>query len=454
MFAKRTLNHNELAFVSSQINRTKKLLLGMFVILAVIITIVAIVIYSEEDENHVVINIMFGVLIMLLYGINWFVKGYREHVIDPTIYKATGYYERIYEQHGKYGRYYDTINGAKVKIPWHWRKYLKSIKNESFSYEYIVRDGVVAINEGAANYIVTINDTLSLDYEIKNGLKKAKPLSFLNIVSVILIIPVTIALFANRDIKYLKDIWQLTQTKEDILILNNAQELTTLQGSRYIQLHNAWVYQFKRPYDFNGENYVLTQAERDHIYNNPSSGAYYRYYFNPKHLKKPERESFKNQLKNNMDKFGFKKNIDSSLWEKSLDEAYKIQLRDFNNRLYKAKRLDSILNVLKPKTPLFKLYDNCFNAPEESTYSIKASLEKTFVVSGFYNPKTKTILSFEEQDKVKKDLKNILVFVGICAVLVMAFLITIYKIVRNTIIKRNLVEAQLNTFSGPERLER
>ncbi|MEP3837480.1 MAG: hypothetical protein ABJM36_07525 [Algibacter sp.] len=136
-----------------------------------------------------------------------------------------------------------------------------------------------------------------------------------------------------------------------------------------------------------------------------------------------------------------------------MDNAFKIQLRDFNNRLYKAKRLDSILTVLKPTTPLFKLYDNCFNAPKESTYSIKGSLEKTFVVTGFYNPKSKTFLSFEDQEKIKKDLKNILVFVGVCALLGTVFLITIFKIIRNSIIKRTLVEAQLNTYTGPERLE-
>ncbi|MEP3837481.1 MAG: hypothetical protein ABJM36_07530 [Algibacter sp.] len=313
MFTKRTLNANELAFVYNQVNRTKKLLLGMFVIIAGIIAIVAIIIYSKEDENHVIINIMFGVLIMLLYGINWFVKGYKEHVIDPTIHKATGFYERIYEQHVKNGRYYDTINGSKVKIPWHWRNYLKSLKEESFSYEYIVRDGAVAINEGASQYVVSINDTLSLDYEIKNGLKKAKPLSFLNIASIVLIIPVIIALFTNRDIKYLKDISQLIQTKENIVILDNAEALKTLPGSRYIKINNAWVYQFKRPYDFNGENYVLSQAERDRIYNNPSSGAYYRYYFNPKSFTKPDKESYKLQLKKNMEQFGFKNNTDSSL---------------------------------------------------------------------------------------------------------------------------------------------
>ncbi|WP_396602517.1 hypothetical protein [Algibacter sp. R77976] len=453
MFAKRTLNDDELAFVSKQISRTKKQLLGLFIILAIVIGIGAIFIYSEEDENHLIINIAFGVLIMLLYFLNWFVKGYKNHVINPSTHQAKGYYERIYEQHGKNGRYYDTINGLKVKIPWHWRKYLKSLKDEPFNYEYIIRDGAVAVNEGASIQVVSINNTLSLDYEIKNGLKKAKPLSFLNLASIILIIPVIVMLLANRDISLVKDFAQLSQNKSNTIILDTAEALKTLPGSRYIQINNAWIYQYKRPYDYSGENYVLSQAERDLIYNNPNSGAYYRYYLPPSSFKKPDKASFKIQLKKTMNQFGFDKKIDSSLWEKSVDKAFELQLEEFDKRLNKARNLDSILKVLQPKTPLFKLYKDCFNAPEESTYSIKKSLEKTFVVNGFYNPKSKTIVSFEKQEKVKEDIKNILILVGICTLIIVSFLIAIFKIVRNSIIKRNLVEAQLNTYVGPDRLE-
>jgi len=211
MFAKKTLNDNEFAFISGEINRTKKFLLAMFVIIAAIIAIVAIIVYTQEDKNHVIINIIFGILILLLCFINWFVKGYKEHVIETTIHTATGFYQRIYEQHGKYGRYYDTIHGVKVKIPWHWRQYLKSHKEEAVSYEYILRDGVVAANQGASRYVLSINDTLSLDYEIKNGLKKARSLSFINIISILLIIPVFIIFFANPDIKRLKDISDITK---------------------------------------------------------------------------------------------------------------------------------------------------------------------------------------------------------------------------------------------------
>ena len=453
MFAKRSLNDNELAFVSSQINRAKKQLLGLFVILATIISIGAFFIYSEEDENHLIINIAFGILIMLLYAINWFVKGYKNHVINPSTHQAKGYYKRIYENHGKNGRYYDTINGAKVKIPWHWRKYLKSLKDESFNYEYIIRDGAVAVNEGARIYVVSINNTLSLDYEIKNGLYKAKPLSFLNIASIILIIPIIIMLFANRDVKLVKDFAQLSQNKSNTIILDTSEALNTLSDSRYIQINNTWVYQYKRPYDYSGKNYVLSQTERDLIYNNPNSGAYYRYYLPPSSFKKPDKASFKIQLKKNMNQFGFNKKIDSTLWEKSVDKAFELQLEEFDKRLNKAKNLDSILKALQPKSPLFKLYKDCFNAPEESTYSIKKSLEKTFVVNGFYNPKSKTIVSFEKQEKVKEDIKNILILVGICTLIIVSFLVALFKIARNSIIKRNLVEAQLNINTGPERLE-
>jgi len=172
--------------------------------------------------------------------------------------------------------------------------------------------------------VLSINDTLSLDYEIKNGLKKARSLSFINIISILLIIPVFIIFFANPDIKRLKDISDITK--------------------------------------------------------------------------------------------------------------------------------DSIFKVLQPKTPLLKLYDSCFNAPEESTYTIKSSLENTFVVSGFYNPNNNSIRSFEDQEKIKKDLKNVMVLAGICSLIVLSFLMALFKIIRNSMLKINLVEGQLNTHSGPERL--
>jgi len=153
-----------------------------------------------------------------------------------------------------------------------------------------------------------------------------------------------------------------------------------------------------------------------------------------------------------MSQLGFNKKIDSSIWQKSIDMAYELQIETFNKRLYKAKRLDSIFKVLQPKTPLLKLYDSCFNAPEESTYTIKSSLENTFVVSGFYNPNNNSIRSFEDQEKIKKDLKNVMVLAGICSLIVLSFLMALFKIIRNSMLKINLVEGQLNTHSGPERL--
>ncbi|MDO6595794.1 hypothetical protein Q4512_02635 [Oceanihabitans sp. 2_MG-2023] len=453
MFNFRYLKDNEITFISNRINRTKKALLGLFILVFIIITIVAFFVYSELDATNYAINVIFGVLILLLYFLNWFVKGYKEHVIDRKVQKSEGFYKRIYEQHGKNGRYYDTINGIKIKIPWHWRSYLKAQK-EKVTFEFIVRDGAVAFNEGASLYLISVNDTLSLDYELKNGLKKTKPISFINMASIVLIIPISVILYMNRDINTIQNFLQLTKTEKDILTLNASEDILQIQAPNYITIKNAWVYQYKRPYDLYGENYVITKAERDRIYYNPSSHANYQYYLPAKAFTKPEKESFKKQLKENMEQFGFQQKMDSSLWEKSISIAFKSQMSDYKKRIFRAKRMDSVFNELKPKTSLLKLYDNCFNPSEKKTYSIKSSLEKTYVIRGFYYPKKNTIISFEEQENKRKEIKNACLLFCFCAIIAALFIVSIFKIASNSILKKRLVEAQLNINTGDPRIQK
>lgn len=453
MFNQRYLKDNEIAFISNQINRTKKLLVGLFIIVALIIATVAFFVYSELDTTNFVINLMFGVLILLLYFLHWFAKGYKEHVIDGKVYKSQGFYKRIYQQHGKNGRYYDTLNGGIIKTPWHWRNYLKSHK-EPVIFEYIARDGAVALNEGASKYLISVNDTLSLDYELQNGLQKAKPFSFINMVSFVLIIPALLILFLNPDVTDIQNFIQLTKTEKDFITLHSIEELQQIETPNYIKINNAWVYQYKRPYDSFGDNYVISKAERDRIYYNPSSHANYRFFFPPSIFKKPERETYKKQLEKNIDKLGIKQNTDSTLWENAVNHSFKIQISEYNNRLFRAKRMDSILKELKPKTSFFKLYDTCFNAPEKSSYSIKSSLENTFIVSGFYNPKKNKIISFEEQKEQRKEIKNACILFCICALIVTLFMLSLFKMIYNTIIKKRLVEAQLNINHGNPRIEK
>jgi len=453
MFYYRYLNEEEVAFISSRINKTKRLLLGLFIITALIIAAVAFFIYSDLDTTNYAINIMFGVLILLLYSLNWFVKGYKKHVVNTKVYKSKGLYKSIYQQHGKNGRYYHTINGTIIKIPWHWQNYLK-LQKEPVSFEYIVRDGVVAVSEGASNYVVSLNDTLSLDYELQNGLKKAKPLSFLNLVSFVLIIPVIIILCVNSDVTAIQNFKQLLKTEQDYITLNATEEVQQIDTPSYIKINNAWVYQYKLPYDAFGENYVISKAERDRIYYNPSSQTNYRYHFPARALTKPDKENYKKQLEKNIQQLGIKKTTDTSLWENKVNNAFKIKLAEYKNRLFRAKKMDSILQELKPKSYFFKIKDTCFNAAEQNRYNIKSSLEKTGIVNGFYSPKSNTIIRFKEKEVKRKAIKNACILFCICALITIVFIMSIFKIIYNTILKKRLVEAQLNSNHGNPRIEK
>ena len=192
MQTNRILTKYELNYVANKLKNARKQIFWILFTVVLFVSIVAVFVYTSKEANNIVINIGFGILILLIGALHWIFKGYKTHQIDPIVHKGVGYYQRVYEQRGKYGTYYDTINGIKIKMPWHWRRYMKKQKEE-IHYEYIIRDGAVAINEFPI-YVISINDKLSLDYELKNGLQKAKPLSLINIVSLFLLLPAVLLL--------------------------------------------------------------------------------------------------------------------------------------------------------------------------------------------------------------------------------------------------------------------
>ena len=458
MFTRRNLNNKEQAFIASQIHSTKKLIFGLFVVVVIIIAITAIAIYSEKGSNVFRINIFFGILIVLLYFLNWILKGYKQHQINPEIHKETGTYKRVYESYGKRGAYYDTINGYKVKTPWHWRKYLKT-KKQSITYEYILRDGAIAVNEGTARYMVSVNDTLSLDYEIENGLTKTKRISLLNFASLFLVLPVILILFMDRNVEYGLQFSELFKTEKNAITINSPEYLNTIIASNYIKIKKAWVFQFKKMSDYRGENYLISNAERDRIYNHPFSNTNTTYFLPSRAFTSPDEEKFKTdfkkQLKDNplFNKYLYSIENDSIL-ENTINKEYKRRFNEHQIRVTKAKKTESILAELQPKNFFFKLNDETFNTSKETTYSIKNSLEHQVEVSGFYNAKTKTLVSFEDQNYKRKRIKNAFILLCFCLIVTGASVIAIVKIIYNSYIKIQLVKAQLQTYNGPTRLER
>jgi hypothetical protein len=452
MFNQRQLNDNELKFITKQINSTKNLLLCTFLVLVVIVGGGAILIYSDLKESNFAINIAFGTMILLLSGIYWAVVGYSKHKVNPQVLESRGVFKRIYVDYGKNGKYHDTINGQFVKIPWHWRKFLKS-QNEPIDYEYIVRDDAFDMGENAFYYVVSVNNELSLDYEMNNGLYKAKPLSFINIVSLLLVLPVVLILCVENGLSDALRINELFKTEDNTVVVNSTDKLLSLTKADYIELKDVWVYQFKRPFDYSGNYAVISQAERDRIYNHPDANASYRYYFSPRMIEKPNKEAFEKKLKESpIYNKGVFKGMDEKLWEKGVDDAFNRALRDYQNRFAKAQRLENILEELKPKEILLKLSDNCIDVPEALGYTIKKGLKLPITVRGFYNPKSKKVISFEEQEKRKERLKENLIPVFFCFVVLLLALLAIFKMIRNTLLKQKLVEDQLNINTGDPRL--
>ena len=443
MSANRILTKDELNFISRNLKHSKRQLFWILILFSFIVGTVAIAVYVIEGAQSIVINIIFGILILLLGFIHWVFKGYNKHVLNPVVFKSSGYYKRIYEHRGKNGAYFDTINGVKVKLPWHWRRYIKRQK-DNITYEYIVRDGTVAINEHPI-YVISINNTLTLDYELNNGLYKTKPISLLNMMSFFLLIPVIMILSFGRNLEDASKISQVFKTpKDDTIILKNAENLNTLNSSNYIKINDAWVYQYKKTADLFGQNYILTQTERDRIYNHHSSGMNYRFFVPSEYVTKPNKKQLKESLKNNpLSKKTLFNSPDSSIVNNAIEKVYKKQLDEYNSRVKRLKRIEKELEELKPKTFILKIYDDVFNAPEESLYSIKKSLERPYTVEGFYLKSKKQLVTFQQQEVYKKDIKSAFILISISAILLITTIFSLVKIISNSRIKLRLVKEQL-----------
>lgn len=215
------------------------------------------------------------------------------------------------------------------------------------------------------------------------------------------------------------------------------------------------MYQFKRPFDYSGNYAVISKAERDRIYYHPDANASYRYYFSPRMIKKPNREAYEKNLKESpLYNKGMFKNMNDELWKKGVDKAFDRALNEYQNRFAKAQRLENILEELKPREILLKLSDNCINVPEDQGYTIKKGLVEPITVFGFYNPKSERLISFEEQERRKEQLKGNLTPVFFSFIVLLIALLAIVKLIRNTLLKRKLVDAQLNINTGDPRLNK
>lgn len=444
MQTNRILTNKELSYIKRNLKNTKKQLFWLFVILAVFVGGFAILVYTTEETNFA-INLAFGVLILIIGFSYWLFKGYKKHKINPVVYSAKGYYKRIYESYSsRSGAFYDTISGTKVKLPWHWRSYLKKQK-DIVSYRYIVRDGAVAVNE-LSIYVISVNDTLSLDYELNNGLEKVKPISLLHIIT-LFILPVCIlmAFFGDNFTNALKISEALKNPSKDTVILKNAEEISALLTSNYIKIDSAWVYQYKPMSDYLGENYIITKTERDRIFNNPHSHLNYQFFVPSKYVTKPNKAKLKENLQNNpLSNNTLLKNTDSTLVNNAIENVYKKQLKEYNQRIKRVESIEKILEELKPKSYILRISENTFNAPEKRLYSISKSLKNSYTVHGFYDAKQKRLITLELHEKRKADIISAFVSLSICGLFVLLSLFSLFRIIKNSRIKLRLVKEQLN----------
>lgn len=444
MFNTRDLNPSETAFIKQQISRTKHILLILFVIAVLIISITAFAVYVELDENNLSVNLAFGMMILLISLLYYIFKGYQKHKINPAVYTDSGLYKRIYVQHGRSGRYYDTIDGISVSIPWHWRKYLKSQKT-AITYEYVYRDKQVAATEGATRYVVAVNQVLTLDYELKHGLQKAKPPSFFGALCLFLLIPVLLSLFFSNDLDKALKIQQVFKNENRMIDLNSSNDLANVTSPSYLTIKKAWVHQFKSSTDYLGHYFLIAEAERNRIYNHPNLDFYYQLVSLPNHLVKPNKQSLETALKDyyhikNLDY----KQIPDSIWNKNVEEELRRKLKIYNRNILKAIEAQKILDSLQPKNPILSLDPHTFNAPKTALYSIKKSLENPVTVTGFYDPKENTLISISNQKRLNAKIRQTFGLVSICTIIIVFAGYTLIKIISSYRIRKQLVKNQLN----------
>ncbi len=452
MFQERNLNSKELAFVTRQIRHTKKVLMWLFIALTIIVAFLALAVYSSFDGYNVLINVCFGILIMCLYGIYWFFKGFKKHKVNSEVQKSNGFYERVVIHHGKATSRFDKINGTNVKIPWHWRNYLKSQK-EKVNYEYILRDGAVAANDSATQYVVSLNDTLSLNYELEHGLDKANPLNFFSFLALFLTPFMVLLSFMNSDLDKGFNVLQLFQNESDAITFNSAEELNTISKPCYITIENAWVHRFKIMSDYRGENSLISKSERDRIYNDPSSSFNHLYFLPAKAITKPDKETFKNNIKGNplFKKFN-SESIPDSILNKTIDSQFKNHITNYDKQIRQAESEEKLIENIQPTTKILELKSETFHPSNATFNSVKESLECPITIHGFYNPEEQSLISIEEQ---KIENKEILVAFISLTLLIILCLFTLYalgKIIYNSRLKKQLVKDQVRLTHGPKRI--
>lgn len=440
----RILTDKELKYIKQQLKTNRKQLFWVLLFVVIVVSGLAFIIYVFEKPDNFVINIAFGLLILCIGGLYWYFKGYKNHEVNPIVYKSNGYYQRIYEQRGKYGAYFDTFNGQKVRLPWHWRKHLKR-QTGLVDYEYIIRDGAVAASE--TRLLILSADKLSLDYELNNGLNKLKSLSLLQLISLFLIFPVALILFATPNFSEALKFQQALKTPEKNTVkLKSIEALQNLKTSEYIQIDGAWVYQYSRRFSTYRENLIISDAERNRIFNHPQANANFNFYIPSRQIKKPNKaEMLKNLINNPLSKNTLFSSGDSTIVNRVMEKAYQSQLNDYKRQLKQSKKIETILEELKPKSYALKISNAVFDAPEKVPRSIKKSLENQYTIKGFYDATNKRLEPNTYQELKKKRIKESALTSLICLLILLFSVFSLLKIIRNSIIKKRLVMEQLNT---------
>lgn len=448
MIETRILTNHELDYIKSRIRKGRVFLFWTFLILFIFVLSFGLALYFEK-HNNIIINGAVGILLVLVGSLHWFYKGYKNYQINPIVYNDEGIYKRIYESYGKNGAYYDTINGVKVKIPWHWRTYLKNQKTP-VTYEYIVQKGAVAMNTQALVRVISINNEISLEYELQHGLQKAKSYFFLEIVAVFCSFFALLFLSFNVDFDMpisLSDVLHVSE--ETPIVMTNAESVSQLTKPTHVKVNNGWVFRFKRPTDFSGEYLLISKKERDRIYNHPSSNMYYRFLMPSQYVIKPDKETFIKNLDNSyIENTIYSEELDSITRNRAIQIAFDQLSKDYEKRKLKALRMEKVLAELKPSSFIARLNKKIIDEVGDESYNIKSSLEKPQTVMGYYLPKQEEFLDADRWKVLKNSVINNSITLLVCAVVLLYTFWILFKIGYNSYIKKKLVKQQLSKINA------
>lgn len=314
---------------------------------------------------------------------------------------------------------------------------MKKQKGE-ISYEYIVLDEALAVSERASHYIISVNNILSLDYELKHGLEKTKPLGPLHFISVIFLIPYLFLFGAFID--YAKDASKINEVfktpANSSVILSTAEELNTIQSSSYVKIENTWLYNYKHPNNYRNKNYVIPEEERNSIYNHPFSGLAYDVLLSKQSIEKPKKETLEKLLKNSSS-LG---NIDAII-----EKEYQRQLTEYKNQVIRLENIEAVLDELNAQTFITTFEYKISKKPIKKFNSIKENLEKPIAIEAYYSADDNKLISLKQRQKDKNNITNGFIT---CCILLLVFiygLMSLFKIIRNSYIQLQLAKEQLNT---------